>query len=239
MNKGKIVAASEIIISPVENKSDRAAFVDLPYRLHAEDPSWVAPLRMEALELLDPAKNPFFGHADVQLFVARRGGAVVGRISAHIDHLALTQPVEQGMGPGTGNWGLLEAEDERIAQALIAEAEDWLRAKGMTRVLAPLSMSIWEEPGQLVQGFDHPPTVMMGHQPERYRGYIEAQGYQFAKSLKTYELDITKSFPPLIQRIIQSGTRNPKIRIRGVDKRKFDQEAALILHILNDAWSDN
>jgi len=238
-NKGKNVALREVIITPVSGKADRKAFLDLAYRLNAADPCWVPPLRMEAEELITPGKNPFFDHADVQLFLARRGGAVVGRISAHIDHLAIGMDASQGMGPGTGNWGLLEAEDEAVAQALIGHAEDWLRQKGMTRVLAPLSMSIWEEPGQLVKGFDQAPTVMMGHQPERYRHYIEALGYQTAKTLNTYELDILNEFPPLIQRIIQSGEKNAKIRIRNVDKSKFDEEAALILDILNDAWSDN
>lgn len=233
------MAQGEVIITPVSGKADRKAFVDLAYRLNASDPNWVPPLRMEAEELITPGKNPFFEHADVQLFLARRAGAVVGRISAHIDHLAIAMDPKQGMGPGTGNWGLLEAEDEAVAQALIAKAEDWLRTKGMTRVLAPISMSIWEEPGQLVKGFDHPPTVMMGHQPERYDRYINALGYQPAKTLNTFELDITRDFPPLIQRIVQSGQKNAKIRIRNVDRSKFDAEAALILDILNDAWSDN
>ncbi|WP_225009636.1 N-acetyltransferase [Novosphingobium percolationis] len=233
------MAQAEVVITPVASKADRAAFVDLAYRMNANDPAWVPPLRMEALELVTPGKNPFFDHADVQLFLARRNGAVVGRISAHIDHLATAMDPSQGMGPGTGNWGLLEAEDETVAQGLIAKAEEWLRAKGMTRVLAPLSMSVWEEPGQLTKGFDQPPTVMMGHQPKRYDDYIKAAGYEPAKTLKTYELDITKEFPPLIQRIISSGEKNAKIRIRNVDKSKFDSEAALILDILNDAWSDN
>ena len=230
---------AELVIAPVTSKNERKSFVDLAYRLNASDPNWVPPLRMEAMELVTPGKNPFFDHADVQFFLARRGGELVGRISAHIDHLAVAQPVEQGMGPGTGNWGMLEATDAEVAGRLIATAEQWLRDKGMTRVLAPLSMSIWEEPGQLVQGFDHPPTVMMGHQPERYRDWIEALGYQTAKTLYTYELDITQSFPPLIQRIVQSGEKNPRIRIRNVDRSRFDEEAALILDILNDAWSDN
>lgn len=233
------MAQGEVIITPVSGKADRKAFVDLAYRLNANDPNWVPPLRMEAEELITPGKNPFFEHADVQLFLARRENVVVGRISAHIDHLAIAMDPAQGMGPGTGNWGLLEAEDQAVAQALIGRAEGWLREKGMTRVLAPLSMSIWEEPGQLTLGFDHPPTVMMGHQPQRYDDYIKALGYQPAKTLNTYELDITKGFPPLIQRIVQSGEKNAKIRIRNVDKSKFDAEAALILDILNDAWSDN
>nr|WP_240504579.1 N-acetyltransferase [Tsuneonella mangrovi] len=239
MNEAMAVSDRQIEIVPVTNKRERAEFVDLSYRLNASDPHWVPPLRMEAMELVTPGKNPFFEHADVQLFLARSGGQAVGRISAHIDHLAIAQPPEQGMGPGTGNWGLLEAEDAAVAAALIGRAEQWLREKGMTRVLAPLSMSIWEEPGQLVRGHDHSPTVMMGHQPERYRDWIEALGYAKAKSLLTYELDITQTFPPLIERIVASGEKNAKIRIRNVDKSKFDAEARLILDILNDAWSDN
>lgn len=239
LNKGSIVAKNEINVAPVTGKSDLNAFIDLAYRLNRSDPNWVPPLRNEVVELLTKGKNPFFDHADVQLFLARRNGQVTGRISAHIDHLATAMDPAQGMGPGTGNWGLLEAEDEAVAAALIAQAEQWLKDKGMNRVLAPLSMSIWEEPGQLTKGFDHPPTVMMGHQPERYQRYIEAQGYSPAKLLRTYDLDITKEFPPLIQRIVQSGERNAKIRVRGVDKSKFDAEAGIILHILNDAWSDN
>lgn len=234
------MADPEIIVSPVTTKAERGTFVDLSYRLHADDPSWVPPLRMEAMELVTPGKNPFFEHATVQHFLARRGGEVVGRISAHIDHLAIAMSPEQGMGPGVGNWGMLEATDDAVAHALIRTAEDWLRAKGMNRVLAPLSMSIWEEPGQLVLGFDHPPTVMMGHQPERYQRWIEsAGGYAPAKRLHTYELDITREFPPLIQRIVASGEKNARIRIRNTNKKKFEEEARLILDILNDAWSDN
>ncbi|EGD57203.1 hypothetical protein Y88_3511 [Novosphingobium nitrogenifigens DSM 19370] len=230
---------ADLTIEPIATARERKEFVDLAYRINAGDPNWVPPLRMEAMELVTPGKNPFFEHADVQFFLARSGGRTVGRISAHIDRLAVAMDPVQGMGPGTGNWGLLEAEDETIARALIARAEEWLRAKGMTRVLAPLSMSIWEEPGQLTLGFDHPPTVMMGHQPERYNTYIKALGYTPAKALRTYELDISKQFPPLIQRIVQSGEKNPKIRIRGINKADFNAEAALILGILNDAWSDN
>src|SRR6476646_7764959 len=166
------MAAEPIIVMPAAGKADSKAFIDLPFRLYATDPHWVPPLKAEVRELLTPGKNPFFEHADVQLFLARRGGAVVGRISAHIDHLALTMPVEQGMGPGTGNWGMLEAEDEAGAQALIARAEQWLREKGMHRVLAPLSLSIWDEPGLLVQGHDHSPMVMMGHHDPRYQAWI-------------------------------------------------------------------
>ena len=221
------------------DKAGLNAFVDLAYRLNRSDPNWVPPLRSEVVGLLTPARNPFHEHATMQLFLASRDDAVVGRISAHIDHLALTQPADQGMGPGTGNWGLLEAADEAVAKALIAAAEQWLRTQGMTRVLAPLSLSVWEEPGLLTKGHDHPPTVMMGHNNAAYQAWIESDGYAVAKALFTYDLDITKSFPPLIERIVQSGQRNARIRIRNVELKHFDREAKIICDILNDAWSDN
>ena len=227
-------------VEPVRNKADRKAFVELAYRLNADDPNWVAPLRGEARDLITPGRNPFHEHARMQLFLARTEGRVTGRISAHIDELALAQPAEQGMGPGTGNWGLLEAEDEASAQALIAAAEGWLREQGMTRVLAPINLSIWEEPGLLTTGHDHPPTVMMGHDDPRHEAWIAGVGgYEPAKSLYTYELDISQAFPPLIQRIVASGDRNERIVVRPVDKKRFDAEARLILDILNDAWADN
>ncbi len=228
-----------IAINPVATKSDRKAFVDFAYRHYAGDPNWVPPLRVEVEGLLDPVRNPWFGHGRAQLFLARRDGRVVGRISAHFDDLACGQPPEQGMGPCTGNWGLFEAEDAEVGAALLDAAEGWLRAQGMTRALGPLSLSIWDEPGLLVKGHDHPPTVMMGHNSPSYEAWIEAAGHRGVKDLLTYELDITRDFPPIIERIVQSGERSERIRIRKVDKSRFDEEATLILGILNDAWSDN
>jgi len=228
-----------ISIQPVASKTDRKAFIELAYTLNRGDPNWVPPLRGEVAGMIDPAKNGWFSHAEAELFLALRDGKPVGRISAHIDRLALTMPPEQGMGPGTGFFGMFEAADAEVAAALLNHAEAALRAKGMTRLLGPVSLSIWEEPGLLIKGYDHPPTVMMGHHKPEYRGWIEGAGYSFAKELLTYELDIQVPFPPIIQRVIQSGERNQRIRIREVVKSRFDQEAATILAILNDAWSDN
>ncbi|EQB19560.1 hypothetical protein [Novosphingobium lindaniclasticum] len=239
------MAKAELVITPVSSKADRNAFVDYAYRHYASgqngaaDANWVPNLRSEEISKFTPGKNPFWDHAHGQLFLAKRGDQVVGRISAHIDELALKQPPEQGMGPGTGNWGAIEADDEDAATALIAAAENWLREEGMTRVLAPMNLSVWEEPGLQVLGFDHAPMVMMAHHDPAYRPWIEGAGYERVKTLYTYDLDVTKQFPPLIQRIVSSGEKNAKIRIREVDPKRFDEEAALICEILNDAWSDN
>ena len=239
LNEGSGVSDSQIVIEPVSGKKGRKRFVDLGRRFSERLEHFVPQLRSEQLELLDPDKNPFFQHAEVQLFIATRAGRDVGRISAHIDHVALEMPSEQGFGPGTGLFGYFDAEDAAIASALLARAESWLRERGMVKVLGPISLSIWEEPGLLVKGQDHAPMIMMGHHPAHYQGWIEGAGYELAKTLFTYDVDITDGFPPLIQRIVQSGERNARITIRPVDKSRYEEEVRTALEILNDAWSGN
>ncbi|HEX6411293.1 MAG TPA: N-acetyltransferase [Sphingomicrobium sp.] len=221
-------------IRPVTSKADRKAFVDLAWDVYRDDPAWVPPLKDEVHGLLNPEKNPWFEHARAQLWMAERGGAAVGRISAQVDDL-----VQDHMGQGTGQWGMFEALDAEAAAALIATAEDWLRRQGMGRSLGPISLSIWDEPGLEIEGFDEPPTVMMGHHRPQYEGWVEAAGYAKAKDLLTYEVDIVNWWDATIDRLITMGEKNPRISIRRVDKSRFDEEAQVILGLLNDAWSDN
>jgi len=225
---------STLTIRRVQTKADRNAFVDLAWTVYRNDPAWVPPLKDEVHGLITPGKNPWFEHARAELWLAERDGKPVGRISAQVDEL-----VQQHMGQGIGQWGMFEALDAEAAAALIATAEDWLKAQGMTSALGPISLSIWDEPGLEIEGFAEPPTVMMGHHKPEYRGWIEAAGYAKAKDLVTYALDISDWQDPFINRLIAAGEKNSRIRIRMVDKSKFAEEARLILNLLNDAWSSN
>ena len=226
--------AAPLIVRPLAGKSDRKAFIDLPWRIYRDDPAWVPPLKDEVRGLIDPKKNPWFEHSRAQFFLAERGGSPVGRISAQVDDL-----VQEHMGEGTGQWGMFEATDAEAAAALIAVAEDWLREQGMVRALGPISLSIWDEPGLEIEGFDQPPTVMMPHHRAEYRTWIEAAGYAKAKDLLTYEVDIANWWDERIGRLIAMGEKNPRLKLRQVDKSRFAEEARVILNLLNDAWSEN
>ena len=226
--------STTVTIRPVDSKKDRKAFVDFAWEVYKDDPAWIPPLKEEVHGLLNPKVNPWFGHGRAQLWLAERKGKVVGRISGQVDDLVL-----EHMGPGIGQWGMFEALDAETAAALIATAEDWLRTQGMTSALGPIGLSIWDEPGLEIEGFDQAPTVMMGHHRPEYRGWIEDAGYSKAKDLLTYEVQIRGWSDPLIDRLIAAGEKNPRIRIRKVDKSRFKAEADIILHLLNDAWSNN
>jgi GNAT superfamily N-acetyltransferase len=226
--------SAPITVRPVETKADKKAFVNLAWHVYRDDPAWVPPLKDEVHGLITPGKNPWFEHAKAKFWLAERDGNAVGRISAQVDELVL-----EHMGKGTGQWGMLETTDGEAAAALIATAEAWLREQGMTTAMGPISLSIWDEPGLEIEGFDQPPTAMMGHHRPEYRQWIEGAGYEKAKDLLTYEVDIANWWDERIARLIALGEKNKRIRMRKVDKRKFDSEARLILNLLNDAWSDN
>ncbi|MFZ4688578.1 MAG: N-acetyltransferase [Polymorphobacter sp.] len=228
--------AGGLSIIAVTTAADRARFIELPYRLYANDPNFVPPLRTEAAALIGGIKgNPWFEHGRAQLWLALRDGEVVGRISAQVDQLVLKH-----VGAGVGHWGMFECiDDAAVARLLLDTAEAWLREQGMTRAQGPFSLSIWDEPGLLVEGFDTPPTVMMGHHLPYYARMIEAQGYAGVKDMHTWGLRIDQPFPEIVQRIVAASERNTKLKTRRVDKSRFAEEAALILDILNDAWSTN
>ena len=225
---------SGVTIRPVVTKADRKQFVNLAWDVYQDDPAWVPPLKDEVHGLIDPKKNPWFEHARAMLWLAERDGKVVGRISAQVDQLVL-----EHMGAGTGQWGMFEALDFEAATALIATAEEWLRAQGMTRAMGPISLSIWDEPGLLISGFDQSPMIMMGHHRPAYQGWIEGAGYAKAKDLLTYEVDIRPEAQGVMARLVAAGEKNPRIVLRPVDKAKFERDSAIILNLLNDAWSDN
>jgi hypothetical protein len=222
-------------IVPVSTTADRDRFIELPYRLYAQDPNFIPPLRSEVKALMSPKGNPWFGHARAQFWLVERDGETVGRISAQIDDLVL-----QHISPGLGQWGMFETIDNAdVASLLIHTAEQWLKDNGMVRAQGPISLSIWDEPGLLVQGFEGPPTVMMGHHLAYYHALITGLGYAGVKDLHCWSLPIRRPFPEIVQRIVAASERNPRLVTRPVDKSRFDAEVAIILDILNDAWADN
>lgn len=207
----------------------------MPRRLYADDPMWVEPLLFERLQHLDPRKNPFFAHADVAYWMARRDGRPVGRISAQVNRAHL-----QRHNDATGHFGFLEAEDDpAVFGALLRTAEGWLRDRGLRRILGPFTLSINEESGVLVEGFDTPPCFMMGHAPPYYAPRLEAAGYAKAKDLIAYAYDTTVDPDPSLVALVERAFSKHDIRVRTVDMKRYDEEVRIIFEIFNDAWMDN
>jgi hypothetical protein len=229
--------ASAPDILPVQNKADLDRFIRVPWRIYRDDPQWVPPLVFERRQHLDPKSNPFFGHAEVQLWLALRDGEPVGRISAQVDRAALAQHED-----ATGHFGFLEAEDDaETFAALLGTAEAWLGERGMRRVRGPFSLSINDESGLLVEGFDRPPALMMGHARPYYGGRLEQQGYVKIRDLIAYDYDLTRVdyVPPAARRLVDRLAKRPDVTIRSLRKSQLSQDLKAVLAVFNDAWSNN
>jgi len=222
---------SGVEVIAASTPAEMGRFIRLPAALYGSDPNFVPPLLLEREEALSPKKNPYFQHAEAKFWLARRDGRDVGRISAQIDRLV--------KDPQVGHFGMLVVEDDPEAiGALFAAAEGWLRERGKTRVLGPFNLSINEESGLLVDGFDTPPMLLMNHDPRYLGGRIEAQGYAKAKDLFAYIVDTQSSLPDSAQRFIAK--RMPKnMTVRNLDTKRYREEFDTVTAIFNDAWSRN
>jgi len=220
-------------ISPTDRR-DLDRFILLVHDLYRHDPAFVPPILAERRDTLSPARNPFWNHAEVALFLAERDGRAVGRVTAHTNALHDTK-----YGPGTGFFGFLElADDAEVCAALLGEAERWLRDRGRTRILGPMSFDVQGEVGILVEGFEHPPYIMMGHALPYYAGRVEALGYAKAKDLYAWSY-VVGEINDLVEMMAEEGRKIEGLRIRPLDMKNLDRDVRILMDIYNDAWADN
>ena len=219
-------------IAPVAGRRLMRNFIEMPWLLYVNDPSWVPPMIIERQWHLSK-KNPYFEHADFQAWIAYRGERMVGRISAQVDQLHL-----QRYQDATGFFGFLESEDDaETFRALFEAAEEWLRQKGMQRISGPFNLSINDECGLLVEGFDSPPPIMLGHALPYYGLRVEEQGYVREQDLLAYRVHPDISPPRQLEAL--SKRFSGRVTVRTMRRERFKEELDIIREIFEDAWSEN
>jgi GNAT superfamily N-acetyltransferase len=224
-------------VSPVASRADLKAFMKLPWKIYQNDPHWVPPLLGELEKVLDPKQHPYHEHAETALFLARRNGEVVGRISAQVNHL-----YNEFHEAKVGNFGFFECIDDiEVARALLDTAFEWNQKRHMTLLMGPMNFSTNEEfssPGVLIEGFDHPPAVMMAHSPKYYSRLLEDCGFTKSKDLLSYWL--AGEEPP--ERLVKGVARIKKAQnvvVRSLNMKDLDGEIERIKEVYNAAWERN
>jgi GNAT superfamily N-acetyltransferase len=228
-----------VTVERVAGRADLAAFIDLPYRLYSDDPLWVPPLKAEVRKLLDAEKHPFYGggrNAEIELYLARDGRRVVGRVAAILNHSH-----NRAHDENVGFFGFFETiRDPGVVGALLETAEDWARQRGLDAIRGPVNPSTNYECGLLVEGFHRAPMVMMTHNPQWYAELVEDAGYAKAKDLYAYFSDVHGTSLDRLKKLgDRVKERNPGLTTRGADLDHFDREVALIKELYNAAWERN
>lgn len=223
-------------IAPVTTRKDLKAFIELPYQLYKHDPVWVAPLRSEQKAQYVPAKNPMLNHCEYVLFLARKEGKVVGRISAFLDRLALEhwqQPI--------GLFGSFECiNDNEVAQGLLSAARDWLKSKGMTSMRGPWSFAS-QEWGIVVEGFEPSPVILGPYNPPWYNDFLVNFGLGKGDDLLVYVADVSTGYrvPEKYLTLVDIVRKRYNVHTRPLNMKNIEADVLTIINLANVSISDN
>jgi GNAT superfamily N-acetyltransferase len=228
------MALPELEIKTIASPREIDRFVRFPWQIYKDDPYWVPPLIRDVKFRLDRSRHPFFDHARMALFTACRGERILGRIAAVVDPRH-----NQFHHERMGFFGMFECiRDYDVAQALFGAAECWCRDQGMDRIRGPVNLSMNDECGFLLEGFDASPVIMMPYTPPYYLEFCERYGFEKAKDLYAYlkgEVGVVGRIAKLVERV----RKKEHVVVRPIDMRQFDREVAIIKEIYNAAWELN
>src|SRR5437588_1189319 len=229
------VTAQPLSIVEVRSRGERDEFIRFPWRIYQEDPAWVPPLIIERKAFLDRKRHPFYQHGDAALFLAKRSDEIVGRIMASDDpnYNALHQS-------NVGCFGLFESiDDVDVAKALFDTAADWLRRRGRSEIMGPIDYSTNYVCGLLIDGFEHPPTLLTSHNPPYYADLIEANGFEKVKDWYAWWFSEYPEATERLRKIAKARTGKLGVTIRPVDLKKIAEEGQRVRAIYNQAWENN
>jgi len=221
VQQSRCQAVSQIEVSQVTDRKERDQFIKFPWRIYRNDPAWVPPLIIE--------------HGAAALFLAKRDSEIVGRIMVSDDpnYNALHQS-------NIGCFGLFESTDDvDVASALFDAGADWLRDRGRSEVMGPIDYSTNYVCGLLIDGFQHPPTVLTAHNPPYYARLIEACGFEKVKDWYAWWFDPVNAPVSRLRRLVDARARRTPVKIRPIDLRRLADDSQRVSAVFNEAWKNN
>lgn len=229
---------SSIEIKSVQSNKELMQFIKMQWEIYKDDSNWVPPLIMDRKKLLDKVKNPFFQHAEMELFLAFKDGNLVGRIAA-----ITNENHNKFHEDNVGFFGFFESINDRdVANALFEKAEAWLKERGKDGMLGPMNPSTNDEAGLLVDGFDSPPFVLMCHNPAYYPDLIENYGLSKAKDLWAWYQDsesAQKNISDKMYRVAEKSAEKYGLTVRNINFKNMEYEVKVLREVYNNAWSKN
>ncbi|MBN2465161.1 hypothetical protein JXD38_06025 [candidate division WOR-3 bacterium] len=224
-----------VTVSRVETAADLDRFVKLPFRLYRDDPNWVPPLMSDLKRTLNTGRNPFWQHADRDLFLAAREGKVVGRVAAIVD-----RGYNEYHQSKLAIFGYFETEDDtEVAGALLDAVAGYARTRGLETIYGPANPALNDEVGMLVDPFDSPPMIKSSYNPAYYPRLIEAIGFTKVKDFYAFGMDSDQPIPEKFERVVKLLRTRPEIEVRHADLKNLKPSLDLIKQVYNDAWSKN
>ena len=228
--------ADAVRIAAVRDERALNSFVTLPWSIHARNPLWVPPLRSQDKALLSPGRHPFWNAARRELFLAMRGNEIVGRVAAIVDDNHNAYARER-----CGVFGFFECRDDRpAAHALFAAARDWLADQGMAFMRGPINPSTNYTCGMLVDGFEHPPAIMMPWNPPYYAELAESWHLRKEQDLFAYLIEReTLNLPEWLRDEVNRIKAEGRFTRRSSSRATLAEDIRIMLDLYRESWAQN
>jgi GNAT superfamily N-acetyltransferase len=229
------VCHSDVRIHEAKGKRLREAFVRFPWAIYGSDPVWAPPLLIERRDFINPRRHPFYLHGAATPLLAFRGDEIVGRVLVSDD-----PNYNREHQTNLGCFGMFESiDDDQVAQALVEGAADWLRARGRDSMRGPIDYSLNYACGLLVDGFDSPPRIMMGHNPPYYQRLMAACGLAKAKDLYAWWFDDSHDMLSVWGRRAERLAARGRVQVRPLRFADLETEIERCKAVYNAAWQHN
>ena len=226
---------TDIEVQTVKSKGDVIKFIKFPWQIYKNNSLWVPPLISDRKKIMDRQRNPFYKHAEVEYFLARKNGQVIGRIAAILNHAHNTVHHEN-----IGFFGFFECVDNQsVANALFEKVKEWLKIRSVSAIRGPASPSVNDEYGLLVDGFDQLPAILMPFNPPYYQSLIESAGFHKVKDLYSYHLKKKNVVSERLVRVAEIVKKREGLTFRSLRMDDFENEVKLIKDLYNKAWQHN
>lgn len=227
--------SGKLKVTEASSRKEKLRFMRMVWDIYQGTPNWTPPLEMDRMRLIDEKRNPFYKHAEAKFFIAEDNGKEVGRIAAIINHSHNTLHNDK-----IGFFGFFESvNNQEVANTLFDTVKEWLKSKGRTAIRGPISPSINDEVGMLVDGFDHPASFMMPYHLAYYSKLLENYGFSKEQDMLAWHLDAEKTLSPKLKRVTDLMRQRSDVKIRSLDMKHFNEEVNLIKELYAKGWEEN
>lgn len=221
-------------IKQVKSKGDLRKFIYLPDKLHKNHETWVPPLYSDEWKFLNPKENKALSYSDTILFLAFRNNEVIGRIMGIINknHNKISNLKN-------GRFFLLESvNDQEVVHDLISSVEEWVRNKGMKKLVGPLGFSDKDPQGFLIEGFEHRAIIASLCNHKYMIDLITGEGFTKEVDLLDFVIAVPEKIPEVYERIFQRASRKEGFVIQEFTKRKELRSFIIpVLRLMNECYS--
>lgn len=221
-----------VTIIEVLNKKDLLKWVRFPNELYKNNEFFVPFLENDEMDTFTKEKNPSYEFCETKLFLALKGGKVVGRIAGLINH-AYNKKWEKNAIRYT-RFDFID--DHEVSAALFEKVVEWGKERGFDEIMGPMGFNDTDHQGMLVDGFDQLNMSVTFYNHPYYMEHLERLGLTKSVDWIEYKIkcpaEVDSRIERLANRLLERGKYNV---VTYTDRKALYNDAFEAFEVVDEA----